>query len=104
MPKELLDQLVVAGMPMKECPPSLEELIGACAGLHGFECLTKEPTGEKVKRVLPMGDNPYYGKPEETIYKWRATAYQFKSGTWFEGSTPTEAVANLWLALNPKPL
>lgn len=58
--------------------PTLEELIEACmSSLHVF-------------------------KLEETANgKWKAKAYGSKLG-WFKGSTPTEAVARLWLALNPK--
>ncbi len=62
--------------------PTLEELIEACG--NGFISL----------------DSPLIEGSENN---WRATAwnekYLFIKG---QGQTPTEAVANLWLVLNPK--
>lgn len=58
--------------------PTLSELIEACGG--GFVSLTK------------MGIN-HSGS-------WRAESDQI---TFYDGSTPEEAVARLWLVLNAKP-
>lgn len=56
--------------------PTLEELIEACG--DGFQTLER-----------------YKGVPD----RWQANTLKQKS---FLGATPVEAVAKLWLALNPK--
>lgn len=77
MPKELLDLLVVAGMPMKECPPSLEELIEVC--------------GENIKTIDFLHD-------KNEVVAYSADSFDFDRN----GLNATEAVAKLWLALNKK--
>lgn len=63
--------------------PNLSELIEACG--EGFENLERDTTTEKIIWVC----NNYLPEnhPTSTI-------------DWFEGPTPEEAVAQLWLALN----
>jgi hypothetical protein len=66
--------------------PTLTELIEACG--DGFETLSRDTTTEKMCWIA----NNYHDadSPEEKVLGW------------YEGSTPEEAVANLWLALNKK--
>ena len=75
------------------CPPSLgcceitlEELIEECG--EGFETLSRDTSTSTTCWVVnTFGE---IDAPEETVLGW------------FEGKTPTEAVARLWLELNKK--
>lgn len=95
MDYQLARSLKDAGFPQGEAPrggdiiptgsfgyvrvPHLEELIDACgSNLYSLESNCKD----------------------QKIYSWRATA-RWVTKSW-DGSTPTEAVARLWLALNKK--
>ncbi len=62
--------------------PTLSELIEACG--DGFDALLK---GQRKNNVYGL---------------WRADASDEAHGISLTGSTPEEAVANLWLALNKK--
>lgn len=62
--------------------PTLEELIEACDGLNGLF--------SQLKRIAPER-----GSVEP---RWLAYGGEFGE----QGSTPTEAVARLWIALNKK--
>ena len=70
--------------------PTLGELIEACG--HGFRALLYEdPTGPWT--ALAMTDYKPLRVDLEELHKTQARG---------SGSSPTEAVARLWLALNPK--
>ena len=66
--------------------PTLEELIEACG--EGFNTLSRDASTSTTCWVV----NNYseIDAPEETVLGW------------FEGKTPTEAVARLWLVINKK--
>lgn len=89
MTYELCKQLQSAGWTYKDgsravgetCTPTLSELIEACG--DGFINLTRDYSGWCTNFVAGINDESYDGY--ETY-----------------GSTPEEAVANLWLELNKK--
>jgi len=66
--------------------PTLEELIEACG--EGFNTLSRDTSTSTTCWVV----NNYseIDAPEETVLGW------------FEGKTPIEAVARLWLVINKK--
>jgi len=76
----------MAGEPHVFDAPTLEELIDACDGrMEELSCMTHKPKDPK----------------------WVAHAYSCEECGWDRlnsgyGSTPEEAVANLWLELNKK--
>lgn len=67
--------------------PTLSELIEACG--EGFDVLSRD-TSEGKDKVVWLVNN--YISPESII----------DNMAWIEGSTPEEAVANLWFELNKK--
>jgi hypothetical protein len=99
MTYELAKQLKDAGFPFNwgvngdtmlyDDFPSLSELIEAC----GDKFVLHSPKSKDI--------NEEYYTPSET--EWTAYSQTERFGTIiYKGSTPEEAVANLWLKLNEK--
>ena len=78
-------EAIVARSAARMYVPPLEELIEAC--------------GEEFEQLLKVLD--WSAKAPEGVKKgWEAISIH--EGKWEFGLTPTEAVARLWLVLNPK--
>ena len=82
-PQESWDFLAL-GEPFKK--PTLEELIEACGVSFG-----------RLDHVLVEGNEAWVAYSSKIENEINVPAYIFQ-----QGSTSTEAVANLWLALNKK--
>lgn len=101
MTHELAKELEVAGFPFIEGlqgyrrPPTLSELIEACIERGQFSLNYRGP-GQWITQI------GYYIEPttEQKILGQQPMAQHFQ----VEASTPEEAVARLWLALNPSPV
>ncbi len=92
-PKEMQESQLTDGEVYFRLPPTLSELIEACG--DGFK---------ELLSVDILDDKQFI---EAKIRgRWKASMYQRDETIWkntmFEGSTPEEAVANLWLALQDK--
>lgn len=82
IPQELLDQLVAADFPFSTTT-GLSELIAACG--DEFDCL-------RLVHVHKAQDNYWFAEADSKIM----------GGIGCNGATPEEAVAHLYLVLNPK--
>lgn len=67
----------------------------------GMNFIAEVPTGETVFEHIKDKNVCPYCKCSGTLH-WAASAIYRNINEWGKGSTPEEAVANLWLALNKK--
>lgn len=74
--------------------PSLEELIEACG--DRFDNLVKLYPQDKSAKAPRDSNNVRISGG------WECSSKEDETYTWEYGSTPSEAVANLWLSLNKK--
>ena len=115
MNHELAKKLKDAGLPIMGCMgcddhffgyendihnPTLSELIEACG--EGFQGLfsPKTPLGDRTQEWVAVQSIGWI----EKLDKDSTPYYKSEWSTWicWTGSTPEEAVANLWLELNKK--
>ncbi len=104
---ELAKQLKDAGFSLNECELDGCSYIGGSLDEDGknYHYPTLEELIEACGRTIQSGPELYYftlwGEPHEWqagfTPLWKEAVYANALG---EGSTPTEAVANLWLVLN----
>lgn len=101
---ELAKKLKDAGFPMKttelELYGSTPSRFLAPAEEGGFY---NEPTlSELIETCGSKFDRLTRNEMTDDSAVWRVDCYDMAVGNFGEGSTPEEAVANLWLALNEK--
>jgi hypothetical protein len=104
MEYELARELKDAGFPQKDIMAGGVSYIANSNDQHPNPCYF--PTLSELieacgSRNFILGSN-IYNREQNPIPKWDAQIYDYKTRTIGTGATSEEAVARLWLALNPK--
>ncbi len=92
MNDELAEKLKDAGLNWDDDYPSLEELIEACG--DGFDSLRYSFVNGREDKIWVAFHNKVYAIQSSPLNALHMGGK--------EGSTPSEAVANLWISLNQK--